>query len=161
MDPEPVELEPEVSEPVELEPEEVPEEVPVTEEVTEEPQNEVDAAPEPEPEKKLEPDSYEARMAERRRRRADQSKEMEELETTKKEQPVQNGTEVVEDSYEARREARRRAREERRQKEAAAEGDKPRLTYRERKALEAKKQMDNARESRNKWSNMEEESGEK
>ena len=35
------------------------------------------------------------------------------------------------------------------------------FAYRERKALDNKKQMDNACDSRSKWSNMEEESGDK
>ena len=77
------------------------------------------------------------------------------------EKPVQNGTSTEEDSYEARREARRKAREERLKAASAMVDDKPRMSYRERKALEAKKQMDNARDSRNKWENREEESGDK
>ncbi len=153
---------------VEPEPEEVVPESEVADEEPEEPEEEtsedqVDAA-EPEkkaePEKNAEPESYEARMAERRRRRADRSNEMQTVEVTKSEEPsVGNG--VGEDSYEARREARRKAREERLKTTSSNGDDKPRLSYQERKALDNKKQMDNARDSRNKWSNMEEDSGDK
>ena len=120
--------------------------------VHEEPKEQVDGA--------SDPNSYESRMAERRRRRAERTKEMEKVELAKTEEkkPAENG--VDGDSYEARREARRKAREER-LKAVAASDDKPRMSYREKKALEAKKQMENARDSRNKWSNREEESGDK
>ncbi len=110
-----------------------------------------------EPEKKAEPESFEARMAERRRRRAERSNEMQTVGVKKSEKPsVSNG--VDKDSYEARREACRKAREERLKTILAAGDDKPRMTYRERKALD---NMDNARDSHRKWSNMEEESGDK
>ena len=93
----------------------------------------------------------------------------------KTEKPVQNGTgkslgseerskketsPYDLDSYEARREARRKAREERLKAAAAhvEEKQEPRLSYRERKA---KEQMQNAHDSRKKWENREEDSGDK
>ena len=94
---------------------------------------------------------------------------------TKSEKPVENGTDKPRDSeerskketspydldsYEARREARRKAREERLKAAAARveEKQEPRLSYRERKARE---QMQNAHDSRKKWENREEDSGDK
>jgi len=119
-------------------------------------------------------DSFEARQAERRRRREQRQKDLQQLSSAEKSIP--NGTEKpkseestakdarekspLEDSYEARREARRRAREERLKAAAAKVEEKPepRLSYRERKARES---MQNAKDSRKKWENREDESGEK
>lgn len=120
-------------------------------------------------------DSFEARQAERRRRREQRQKDLQQLSSAEKSIP--NGTEkpkseestakdarekspLEEDSYEARREARRRAREERLKAAAAKveEKQEPRLSYRERKARES---MQNAKDSRKKWENREDESGEK
>ena len=119
-------------------------------------------------------DSFEARQAERRRRREQRQKDLQQLGSAEKSIP--NGTEKpkseestakdarekspLDDSYEARREARRRAREERLKAAAAKveEKQEPRLSYRERKARES---MQNAKDSRKKWENREDESGEK
>jgi hypothetical protein len=72
--------------------------------------------------------------------------------------PATNGTADL-DSYEARKEARRKAREERLKAAARVGEDRPKqLTYKEKKALEARK---NAKDSRKQWENREEDSGSK
>ena len=69
-----------------------------------------------------------------------------------------NGTDDP-DSYEARREARRKAREERLKAASARVGeDRPKMSYKDKKALEAKKA---AKDSRKQWENREEDSGAK
>ena len=138
-------------------------------------EEEVDSAPVPvQADATADEDSFEARQAERRRRREQRQKDLEELSSAEK--PISNGTDKpkseettandarekspAEDSYEARKEARRKAREERLKAAAAKveEKQEPRLSYRERKARES---MQNAKDSRKKWENREDESGEK
>ena len=134
-----------------------------------------------------EEDSYEARQAERRRKREQRKRELEALSDNTKPSavetpaetpaettavsspppPKENGTDSAPatngtadlDSYEARKEARRKAREERKKAAARIGEDRPKaLSYKEKKALEARK---NAKDSRKQWENREEDSGSK
>ena len=125
-------------------------------------------------------DSYEARQDERKKRREQRQQELATVNDTKVhaengtapaasslavaqevEKPstsATNGTAEL-DSYEARKEARRKAREERLKAAAARVGDeKPKQSYKEKKAIEARK---NTMQSRKQWENREEESGSK
>ena len=116
-------------------------------------------------------DSFEARQAERKRRREVRNKELKEISNdVPSDNPLENGTSdttakqngvCAEDSYEARKEARRKAREERHKTSSSSQEGEKKLSYRERKALEAKKQLANAKDSRKQWENREEDSGSK